>query len=216
MAEFKVGRRKSSVGNAEPAALTQDSVAITRDSILQWKLEGKVFFAQFGDAATKEAFVETTYDEDQPSWAMRVPEGTLMIPLALNVTLEDLAGTESHAVWSKTDNDIGDGTSTSVTPVNYRRDNKAAPTVKVAKLYSGDATAATGLVEVKRFYRPFASAAVTDGFNLHDCPWSINDPDMPLLLGPATLQLHVIATTTDPEGYMECTWVELDADEMGL
>jgi len=216
MAEFKIGRSSSSVGNLEPAALAKDRVVITRDSILQWKLEGRVFYCQQGNAGTKLAVVVTAYNEDQPTLAITVPEGLLMIPLSLNITLEDLAGTENHIIWSTTTNDIGAGTSTVLTPVNYRRDNLFAPACKAYSIYSGDATAATGLIEVHRWYHPFASALVTDGTDLHNHRWTIDDPDMPILLGPATLQVHIYGTTTDPEGYGEYTWVELDAKELGL
>jgi len=216
MAEFKIGRSPSSIGNLEPAALAKDRVLITRDSILQWKLEGKVFYAQQGDAGTKVAFVITAYNEDQPTFALTVPEGILCIPLALNITLEDLAGTENHIIWSTTTNDIGGGTSTDLAPVNYRRDNLFAPACKAYGIYSGNATAATGLIEVHRWYRPFASSDVADGTDLHHYRWTINDPDMPILLGPATIQHHIYGTGTDPEGFGEYTWVELDAAELGL
>jgi len=149
-------------------------------------------------------------------FALTVPAGILCIPVAMNIMLEDLAGTENHVIWSTTTNDIGLGTSTAMTAVNYRRDALSSPACKVASKYTGDATAATGLIEVRRWYRPFASADVNDGVDLHQYRWSINDPDMPILLGPATLQVHIYATTTDPEGYGEYTWIELDKAEVGL
>jgi len=216
MSEFRVGRSASSEGNPEPAALAVDRVVITRDSILQWKIEGRVFYCQQGNAGTKLDFAETSYDEDQPQFALIVPEGTLCIPLAMNVTLEDVGGTENHLIWSLTTNDIGAGTSTALAPVNYRRDNKFSPACKANSLYTANATAASGLIEVKRWYRPFASAGVTDGTDLHHYPWSINDPEMPVLVGPATLQFHCYATSDGPHGFGEYTWIELPAASVGL
>jgi hypothetical protein len=215
---YKVGRRLASIGNEADAALAQDRVVITRDSILQWKLEGRCFYAQQGNAGTKLDWADTAYDEDQPMFALIVPQGCLCIPVAMDVVLEDTSGaTEGHVIWSTTTNDIGAGTSTALTPVNYRRDAKYAPMCRANSKYSGDATAATGLIEVRRWYIPFAAALVTDGTDLHNrYTWGINDPSMPILLGPATLQLHVYATGDGYHGYGQYTWIELDADSLGL
>lgn len=213
--DFKIGRSRSTVGNPEPAALGNDRVLITRDCILQWKLEGRVFYVQDGDAGTKQAIGETTLVALQPEFAFRVPSGTLMIPLSLSITVEDIAGTENHLIWSTTTNDIGAGTSTTLYPVNYRRDCKYGASVQTNTLYTGNASASTGLIEVKRWYHPFASAAVTDGTDLHHHVWTYKDPDMPILVGPATLQLHWYGGTA-MQGFMEHTWVEMAASEMGL
>lgn len=212
---FKIGRSKATLANEEDAALAIDRVLITRDSILQWKLEGKVFFCQQGDAASEIDFAETAYDEDEPQFAITVPDGLLMIPLSLAVTIEDIEGTENFVIWSTTTNDIGISGGTALTPVNYRRDNLRAPACKAASLYTSGATAATGLIEVKLWYHPFASAAVTDGTDLHHHVWTINNPDMPILIGPATIQMHCFGGTA-LEGFGEYTWVEMAASDLGL
>jgi hypothetical protein len=138
------------------------------------------------------------------------------IPLALNVLIEDVAGTENFVIWSTSTNDIGAGTSTALSPVNYRADKLAAPACKAYSLYTGDyTTAATGLIEVHMWYHPFASAAVTDGADLHHHRWTINDPDMPILVGPASIFMHCYGGTK-LQGFGEYTWVELAASELGL
>lgn len=216
---FKIGTSVVSTGNEATAALSSDRVVITRDSILQWKLEGRVFYAQQGDAGTKLDWVETAYDVDQPQFALRIPQGTLVIPLALNLTVEDTSGaTEGHVIWSTTTNDIGDSaTSVSAPIVNYRRDALYSSSCTARSLYTNNAAAATGLVEVKRWYIPFASALVTDGKDLwNSYDWTYEDPSMPILVGPATLQLHIYATGDGYHGYGSYTWVELKATDMGL
>lgn len=213
--EFVQGSGLIAVGALSPAALGRDRIQITRDSILQWKMDGRVMYVQQGDAGTKVNFAETAYDEDQPEFALLVPTGRVMIPLSLSVTLEDTTGTELHLIWSLTTNDIGGGTSTALTPVNYRRDSLYSPAVKANSLYTGNATAATGLIEVKRWYHAYAQSAVSDTDQTHH-RWTIDDPDMPVVLGPATLQHHVYATGTAPQGFGEYTWVELDAASVGL
>lgn len=213
--EFRQGSSLIGVDAISPAALGRDRVLITRDQILQWKLEGRQFYVQQGDAGTKLNFAETAYDEDQPQFALTVPQGELLIPLSLNVTLEDTTGTELHLIWSTTTNNIGVGTSTLLTPVNYRRDAKFATSVGANSLYTGNATAATGLIEVRRWYHGYAQVAVSDTDQTHH-RWTIGDPDMPILLGPATLQMHVYATGTAPQGFGEYTWVSVEAASQGL
>jgi len=215
MSIFKIGRSRSALGNTEPAALGPDRVVITRDSILQWKIEGRVFYCQQGNAGTKLNFNETTLVALQPEFLLRVPEGTICIPLSLSVTIEDIAGTENHIIWSTTTNDIGAGTSTELTPVNYRRDNKYPATCRAQSLVTGNCAASTGLIEVHRWYHPFASAAVTDDVDLHHHRWTISDPDMPILLGPASLQAHIYAGTA-LQGFGEYVWVELPAADYQL
>lgn len=213
--EYKQGSSLIAVGALAPATLGRDSIQITRDAILQWKLEGRSFYAQQGDAGTKLNFAETAYDEDQPQFALTVPTGAILIPLSLAVTLEDTTGTELHLIWSTTTNSIGVGTSTLLTPVNYRRDAPFASPIGANSLYTGNATAATGLIEVRRWHHSYAQVAVTDTDQTHH-RWTIDDPDMPILLGPATLQMHVYATGTAPQGFGEYTWIYLDAVSLGL
>ena len=214
MGEFKVGRELSYPGQEKKPALGRDTTLVTRDFILQCKLEGRVFFAQQGNAGTKLDFAETTYDEDQPQFALIVPSGTLCIPLSLSVTNEDPDGTEQHVIWSKCSVDIGNGTSTALAPVNYRRDALNTPACRANSLYTGNGTM-TGLIEIRRWFHEYASAAVTD-MELYQHRWTINDPDMPILVGPETLLLHSYATGTAPQGYGEYTWIELLASEFGL
>lgn len=213
--EFVQGSGLIGVNALSPAALGRDRVQIIRDSILNWKLEGRMFYAQQGNAGTKLAFAKTAYDEDQPQFALTAPAGAVLIPLALRITLEDMAGTENHIIWSTTTNNIGVGTSTLLTPVNSRRDALFSTPVGANSLYTGNATAATGLIEVRRWQFDYAQAAVSDTDQKH-LSWTIDDPDMPILLGPATLQVHIYATGTAPQGYGEYTWISLDAASLGL
>lgn len=208
--EFRTGLATLADGIGGRGALGRDSAQIVRDAVLAYKLAGRVFFAQQGNAGTKLDFAETAYDEDQPQVALRVPSGVTIIPISLAVTLEDLAGTENHVIWSATTNDIGNGTSTGLT-VSNARIGASNPTslVTARSLYTANATAATGLVELKRWYRPFASAAATDGGKPEDYLADIlRDSWLPILVGPATLQAHIYGGTA-PQGFGEYQWIEL-------
>ena len=220
--DFKVGRGLARYGSAQPAALAGDRVVITRDSILQWKLEGRCFYVQQGDAVTKLDFVETTYDPNQPQFALCVPEGILCIPISMNIMVEDSGGsTENHIIWATNTNYIGPGDaagSTVLEPVNYRRDVVHGAACRAYSLYTGDCTAQTGLIEVKRWFLEFAQADINDGpvVGYNNYNWTIDDPSMPVLLGPASLQYNIVSTGDGVEGYGFHTWIELPASDFGL
>ncbi|MCR4339251.1 MAG: hypothetical protein NUW01_05105 [Gemmatimonadaceae bacterium] len=195
------------IGGDVPLAVNKQGALITQDQILEWAMLGRTFHAQQGNAATLVDFAETAYDEDQPQFALRVPTGKVVIPLSLIITLQDQAGTDTHIVWSTTTNDIGDGTSTAATISAMRRDAPHASGCTARSLYTANATAATGLIEIVRFLDPFVAAAGT----MPKYAWNIREAAaIPILVGPATLQVHIAATGTAPAGFGEYVWAEFD------
>jgi hypothetical protein len=171
-----------------------------------------MFHAQQGDAASRLAWTETAYDEDQPQFALRVPTGRVVIPVSLDITVEIQAGTFTHHIWSTANNDIGNGTSTDLTITAMRSDAPYSSGCVARSLYTANATAATGLIEVKRFVDPFVFAAAGAPRNLN---WDIRKASViPILVGPATLQMHTHATSSDAEGYLEAVWVEFETPDL--
>ena len=76
-------------------------------------------------------------------------------------------------------------------------------------LYTGNATAATGLFEFQRFVDPFVLAATSTSIGTYK--WSARTAtNIPILKGPATLQMHVSSTGTAPQGFGEYIWAEFD------
>lgn len=198
-------------GSGIDIAFTKKGAVITQDQLLEWAIQGRTFHAQQGDAQTLVSFAETTYDEDQPQFALRVPQGRIVIPLSLSVVFQDQAGTDTHIVWSRTTNDIGDGTSTALTVSPMRTDAPHSSACYARSLYTGNATAATGLIEIIRFLDPFAAVAGS----MKRYEWNIRQAAaIPILVGPATLQLHVDATTTAPAGFGEYVWAEFDTPSL--
>ena len=196
-------------GGAILAKGNRQGAAIVVDQLTQWAVDGHTFHAQQGDAQTQVDFAETAYDEDQPQFALRVPTGRVVIPLSLIITLEDQAGTDNLIAWSITTNDIGNGTSTAATISNMRSDAPHTSGCTARSLYTGNATAATGLFEFARFVDPFAQAATSTSIGSYG--WNIRDAAaVPVLKGPATLQMHVSATGTAPQGFGEYVWAEFD------
>ena len=189
-------------------SLSRQGAQVTQDQVLAWAIAGRLFHAQQGDVATQLAWTETAYDEDQPQFALTVPTGRTVIPVSLVLNIEDQAGTDNHYIWSTTTNSIGAGTSTSMTISPMRTDAPHSSACSAYSLYTGNATAATGLIEVARWVDPFGAAAGTSPFQL---AWDIKTAsNIPVLVGPATLQAHIIATSTDAEGFGEYVWAEFE------
>lgn len=194
-----------------PFATNRQGVQIVQDWVTQLAIEGFLFHAQQGDAATLLNFNNTTYDEDQPEFALRVPTGRLVIPISLKVTLQDAAGTDNHVIWSRTTNDIGNGTSTEATISAMRSDAPRSSGCFARSLYTANATAATGLIEIARFFDAFAQAAGS----LAQFEWNIRTASaIPILVGPATLQLNLAATTTAAQGFGEYVWAEFETHDL--
>ena len=105
-----------------PVALSKQGATIVMDQLEAWAIEGRQFHAQQGNAATLVDLVETAYDEDQPQFALIVPSGTIAIPTSISLNFQDQAGTDTHVIVSQTTNDIGTGTSTSLTVSAMRRE----------------------------------------------------------------------------------------------
>lgn len=195
-------------GNWQHFAASRTGAAVMVDQVLQWAIEGRLFHAQQGDAATQLDFAETAYDEDQPQFALRVPTGRAVIPVSLVVSLEDRAGTDTLLTWSTATNDIGNGTSTAATISAMRTDAPFSSACVARSLYTANATAATGLIEVERFVEPFAAA---QGVARMRYEWNLRTAGaIPVLVGPATLQMHLHATTTQPQGFGEYVWAEFE------
>jgi len=207
------GRRVGEEGSPAEPALGRGAETIVKDWIDQMALEGRIFHAQQGDAGTHLDFAETAYDEDQPQGALRVPKGISIMLLSLVFNIEDSAGTDNQFILSRTTNDIGNGTSTALTVSCLRSDEPRSSKVEARSLYTANATAATGLIEIGRGVDPFVGEA--DAGHWMRLEFSKRTLGYrPVLVGPATLQWHVYATTDGPEGFAEVTWIEDDTADM--
>lgn len=189
-------------------AASRTGAGITIDQVLQWAIDGRLFHAQQGNAGTKLAFGQTTYTEDRPEFALRVPAGRVVIPVSLVVTLEDMAGLINNIIWSTATNDIGNSsTSVAMTITPMRTDAPHESACIARSLYTANATAATGLIEIVRYMNEFAAADTMPSPRLD---WNIrNQAVIPVLVGPATLQMHAYGATA-LQGWGEYVWAEFE------
>lgn len=174
--------------------------------------EGRVFVANRGTASTPISFAKTAYDADQPQLVIDVPAGTAIMPLYLEIVLEDAAGTDTEMIWSVSDGLLGSGTSTAVTPANARTQSSGSQpgsACSVYRDYTGNSTAPSNGFEFARFLDAFAQEADARNRFL----WSANKEGWaPLIQGTGSLVLHVAAATTAPAGYVTAVWWEMSTE----
>ncbi len=196
-------------GQMREIALNRLGAVITVDQVLQWAMDGRTFHAQQGNAITLVDFVGTTYDEDQPQFALLVPAGKTVVPLSVKLNFQDQAGTDVHVVLGSAQNNIGIGTdSTALTATPMRTDKPHESTCDPRSLYTNNATAAVGLIEIDRIIDPFVATAAG---RLPGYRWDIKQSSVvPVLVGPATLILWTYSTSDGVEGFGEYVWAEFE------
>ena len=168
-------------------------------------LEGRIMGCHFGTLTTPIATAATTAITTlRPQAWVRVPDGTAIIPLAVNIIAEaNGATTQGEIAIATTTVDPGDGTGAAGTqqPVSLSTNRGIASNCTTRQLATGDITAETGLLELKRF--SFAASAVNQDFN-----WkAMTDLVVPLLRGPAGLLVYVGGNAVN--FYCQMQWIEL-------
>jgi len=216
MADFKVSGSSVPGGltGVQSARLTGRAEQVSMPWHISLAMEGKVFSSTIGGAATPVDFVETTYDENQPQFALTVPQGITVMPLSSALTVSANLATITLMVFSTTSNDIGSGSSTAMTivPTNMNTSKAAiASRCTAQQLYTGDAVTATNLIEFWRWDDPFADN-VNHGSRRHG--FSYLTDVLPYIVGPGTLQMHLYGTGNAVDGYLNVTWAEFDSGDI--
>ena len=185
---------------------TRDGALFTADWYEAHALEGRVFGANMGGVTTPLTFLVTA--ANRPDAWIRVPDGTMILPLSVNVVLEDFAGTDTEIDIRTAQNDIGNGTSSAATvgPQAMRTDAPITSNSVARQLATGDTTAETNPLSIWRKTVNTANAAGND--NAGSVWVSRAQMGYPVLVGPSTLQVFVAATTTQATGFVVIHWVE--------
>lgn len=195
---------------AEGASLqargTRDGALFVANWYEAHALEGRIFSANMGSVTTPLTFLITA--ANRPDGWLRVPDGTMIIPLVCTVALEAFAGTVTEIDVRTAQNDIGNGTS-SAASIGPQANHTGAPyasTVVARQLATADTTAETAPLSVWRKQIPTANAAGNDAAG----SFTVTREMMgyPVLVGPATWEVFVAATTTQATGYLIFHWME--------
>ena len=208
-------------GNTNPVWLGLDGAAVT----FPWKqalvLEGRCFHVQVGALVTAVACGSGTVPElAEPELVISVPEGTVMMPLAVYANAIPADAFANHddlniilGIDRTQAHDLS-GTSTTEVIYNLRTDAPRANMCTSVSAVTADMTAAVMAMELMR----------TDVFMEQTTAVGSLDVQMtlryepvaaPLLVGPAMLVL-MWGGTSAVTGYAQATWAEWTKAELGL
>lgn len=172
-------------------------------------VEGRIFGAHMGQTTTPLATAATTaLGLTIPHAWIRVPNGTVIIPLQASLTLETVgATTQGEASLVVAANDVGDGTSSAADrgPQNLNPGSSVVSLCTARQLATAAVTTPTTPVEIRRF--SCAASAVNQQFD-----WPDGDNSWRFMLrGPASWLLYLGGNVINY--YAQMQWAEfLESD----
>lgn len=173
--------------------------------------EGKVFVANRGTITTPIASGHVVITQLQPELAVRVPSGTIILPLYIQHYIEASGGTLLEVAAAFESAALGAGTSTAVTPVNANTGKaSSASRCVVNREYTADGAAVTDYAE---FWRDGSSVDFDSVAQPLKMEWSASGLFVPMVKGPGTLLLYQ-ACGTSSTSYTIVAWAEFDAADL--
>lgn len=211
------GKVRAGSFSTAPDSCSVDEFAVSRRKELinipwthQLVMEGRCYHVNLGTLSTPIDLADTTLDPNQPRIAIDVPTGTTIIPVTLDIYLEDEAGTNNEFIWVTQTSLCGAGTSTEITPLNMRSDLPDTTACTVYSVYTADCATQTGMLEFARFGDPFVQAATSQTKPLR---WSALANVPPVIVGPGACIMIASGTATAPAGYVYAAWAEMPTVE---
>lgn len=184
----------------------RDGTISTTDFFARMAKAGRMVTANFGTVVTQLTFL--TQATNRPDFWIRVPSGTAIIPFVAGYALGAITGTVTTIDMRIAQNDIGVGTSSapSVAPTSLRTDGLYTPVSTARQLATADTTAETNPLTIYKKTINTAGAAGNDAA----ASGVITNEMMghPLLIGAATWECFIWATTNQATGYAWMTYVE--------
>lgn len=165
---------------------------------------GQLFGCHFGTVTTPLTTAATTaIVAQQPQAWVRVPDGTLIVPVGCNIVVEATgATTQGEISIAIAQNDVGNGTSAAGTSGAISL-NTAVPRASLCtprQLATANVTAETNLLELDRY--TFAASAVNQKFVWNARTQAI----VPFLRGPASFLMYLGGNATTFFAQMQ--WLE--------
>lgn len=190
---------------------TRDGVLFTAGYFESLAMQGRIFSANMGTVTTPLTFLVTA--ANRPDAWIRVPSGTAILPIKLNVVLESAAGTVTEIDVRIAQNDIGNGTSSAadVLARSHRTDAPISSLCTARQLATGDTTAETNPLSI---YRRTYARADEAGIDYRGIEVTRELMGYPVLVGAATWEVFIAATSTQATGYVVMTWAELPSGDV--
>jgi hypothetical protein len=200
--------RESADGADGKVWLGRDGALVIKDWYTAMAEEGRVFNIALATPDTTMTG-DVGYVVTSPGIAAVVPEGTVMIPVHLDVCFEDAAGTDNYIIVGCDEGDLGLSGGTAVSACNnLRTDNPHASAISTKLACDTAAIAMTDPGASERtlftYVNAFADATTSPPIQV---VWEPRTP--PVLVGPSTFYVYIYATSTAPEFSFSLQWVEL-------
>ena len=195
-------------GTLAGVRMTPEGALYTADAALSAGLEGRAYGCHWGTVTTPVATAATTaIVAASPQAWLRIPDGTLVLPLNLEIVVEATGiTTQGEISVAISQNDVGNGTSTAGTSGPLPLNTAAISTSNLTQrqLATASVTAETNLLELKRF--SFAASAVNQQFSLTE-----EDFRGVVLSGPASLLVYIGGNAVS--FYAQAQWLEFVESE---
>jgi len=193
----------------------KDGTLSVMDFIAVMSLEGRVFSAAGGSGTSPITFGAGTIDTTEPDLMIKVPSGTSIIPVEINLTMEAYGTTAIFEFMAS----IGQGsttalgTDTDVTIYNCNLGNSVASACSAGAASNNDATYMTD--NVVEFWRGCEGKAVTVATADDDSTWQpvnfswkLTDAGyLPICNGEGGLT--VFAASQAGTGFIQCRFIEI-------
>ena len=205
-------------GSSPNALATLRAEQVLVPNYYQWALEGRILVANRGVITTPIVSGHTSIDEDQPEFVVRVPSGTTVIPLYIETVVETaLTASVVHEImYAYAANDIGNGTSTAVTPINLLTSGGRATATVVRREYTGNSTAPTSTSEFARWGTTTGATVgnITHG-DITTYRWSAATAGFaPILRDASSLMCYAASATTSVTAFMTIVYAEFLSSEL--
>lgn len=211
--------RVTGSGGLRLARGTRDGAIFSAPWIQALVFEGRVFGINAGTVTTPIAG-HVAVDADQPEAAVRIPDGTVGIPLYLTATVETGSTTlgVGGLMFAVSNIDVGNGTSTAATPFNLRMDNLVATAATARTAYTGNGTdplTAGNYIELDRQSFALDSDAVTSGFWIPRLTWSAQGNGLtPVVMDAGSILFYAEHANNAPSVYGTLVWAELSETDL--
>lgn len=184
---------------------------------IQWVKEGRVFHATHGALTTPQAF-ETDLVVTTPDMIVRVPGGTVIVPLRVTIETEATGAAVFQALIRSCDNDPGTANRTAFTPVNLNSRYAAVGSKCTAHyLSSGACTTPTNTADLHRVYVQPDIDSITGSATFEQVVYApLQGRGIPAVIGSSGTThalLVYVGNGTSATGYIEAYWAEFTYDE---
>ncbi len=184
---------------------------------IQWVKEGRVFHALHGALTTPQAF-ETDLVVTTPDMIVRVPAGTVIIPLRMRIETEATGAAVFQVLLRSCNNDPGTANRTAFVPVNLNtRYAGVGGKCTAHYLSAGACTTPTETADLLRIYVQPDIDAVTGTAHFDQVVYSpLHGRGIPAIIGSSSVThawLAYVGNGTSATGYIEAYWAEFTYDE---